>query len=284
MKHTFESVWRTQLNDTDWNFSRCPSAEVSECLHWELHRERVQIKNSGKFPNELKYEPTAAEWRSSRFLCNRDETIPQMLQRLGREPKGKWVKAAWPSYLEKRRRENWALIETPKPMSWEWLDIDWGSYFYQNWDDLYEIVRTLPRRHLWIGGEDQVEVCPLSISWNRRDEELVGFFRDWLLQNRPKGDDDRPRVDEPISPAKKKGGAGDPIRQAKTKLKALAAWRLLQHYRGNRVKAYAHIGAEKFLGRQFQNASAWSEARSRLVGWSSEFDPSSPSQAASRKL
>ena len=70
---------------------------------------------------------------------------------------------------------------------------------------------------------------------------------------------------------KKKGGAGDPIRQAKAKLKALAAWRLIQRYAGNWQKAFIHPAAEKYLGEQFGMAGAWSEARATVQKVLKEF-------------
>jgi len=265
MKNIGPNVWRTKLNESDWNFSRCPSEEVEDCLHSELHREYIQAKHGGKFPDGIQYSPTPDEWFMGR-LCGSTEKIPEMLKKFGRKPRGKFVKPEWPSYVERRKSENWKRIEEPKPMSWEWLAIDWCDYFSNNWDEIHEIVRTLPRKSLWLPWDGKVELCPLAIDWDRRDEELVYFFREWLKECRPRGEawDERPRVDEPPTPPKSKGGAGVPVRQAKANLKALASWRLIQHYNGNYVRAYAHPSAHRYLGHQFERAGAWSEARSKV--------------------
>lgn len=265
MKNIGPNIWRSRLNETDWNFLRCPSEEVEDCLNWELKREYIQAKNEGKFPTGVVYAPTPDERRMNRF---RDsiEDIPAMLKRLGRKPKGGFVKVEWPSYLERRSAEKWKPVEKGKPFSWEWLETDWYDYFFRNWDELREIVRTLPRKLIWLPWNGNVELCPLTIDWERRDEELVHFFREWLKERRPRGEawDDRPRVDEPPAPPKSKGGAGVPVRQAKANLKALAAWRLIQHYHGNYLRAYAHSSAQTYLGRQFEHAGAWSEARLKV--------------------
>lgn len=269
MKNIRPNVWRSNLNEFDWNFSRCPSAEVENCLDWELRREHTQEKHGGKFPAGIQYSPTAEERRKARFfLRDSNENIPEMLRRLGLKPKGKLVKPEWLSYQERRERENWKPIDKVKPMSWEWLEMDWCGYFFKNWDELHKIVRTIPRKSLLLPWSGNVELCPLAIDWDRRDEELIHFFREWLKERRPRGEswDDRPRVDEPAPKPKNKGGAGVPIRQAKANLKALAAWRLIQHYQGSRIRAYAHPKAQTYLGRQFERASAWSEARARVCG------------------
>jgi len=265
MKNISPNVWRSKLNESDWNFVRCPSDEAEDCLNWELHREHTQAKNGGRFPSGIVYEPTPDEQRMRRFRDSIEE-IPEMLKRLGHKPKGRFTKLELPSYLEHRKQQNWKPIERTKPMSWEWLETDWCDYFFKNWDEIHEIVRTLPRKSLWLPWNGNVELCPLTIDWDRRDEELVRFFREWLIKRRPRGEawDDRPRVDEPPAKPESKGGAGVPIRQAKANLKALAAWRLIQHYQGNYVRVLAHSGAHKYLGRQFERAGAWSEARSKV--------------------
>ena len=126
-----------------------------------------------------------------------------------------------------------------------------------------------------MGGESNIEIVPLSIPWSCGDEDIIEAFRQWLKERRPKGEDwdhHRPRVDEPIPRPKDKGGAGSHIRQVKAKLKALAAWRLIQHHRGDNWEAYLHPGAASYLGKQFDRPGAWSEARAAVEKALKDFD------------
>ena len=134
------------------------------------------------------------------------------------------------------------------------------------WEELDGIVRTIPHKPLWIGGSTNQEVVPLAIHWSWRDEDLIEAFKQWLKERRPRGEewDERPRVDEPPPKPHRKSGAGSEIRQTKKNLKALAAWRLIQHYDGDSFASYEHPGASKYLGKQFESPGAWSKARATV--------------------
>ncbi|HWQ92528.1 MAG TPA: hypothetical protein VN673_12720 [Clostridia bacterium] len=297
MKRIAPNAWRAELNENDWHFEPlCPSSEVKDCLHWELLREKVQAEAGGTLPSSpLASPPSAEALRIARFWTvgslnkhltaisrNKAQKEPAWCQealRILKVPKGWIFHPHFPqcSYLDHRKKQRWEPLTKEEPARWIWLDIDWGDYFFDNWENLYDIVRTTPRKPLWIGGDEaQFELCPLSIPWGWRDEDIVKAFREWLKQNRPRGEewDERPCVNEPPPEPKKKGGAGDPIRQAKVSLKALAAWRLIQHYSGSDSMALSHPGAEKYLGKAFNHPSEWTSARKRVCAalqeWAAE--------------
>jgi hypothetical protein len=113
------------------------------------------------------------------------------------------------------------------------------------------------------GNDQTTEIVPFRIPWRWRNEEIGEAFKQWLEEFRPKGEegDLRVRVDEPPRPPAKATGAKSALRQARKNLKALAAWRLIQHYMGDHEKAYTHSGAIDYLGRTYRNASEWSDAK-----------------------
>lgn len=266
MKNIPPNVWRTRLHKTDWNFARCPTDELAACLNWELHRERAQGEARGTLPaNPLTFIPSSTELRK---LIANSALDPVRTRQISNVPKGWFYHPDFPqlSYLERRAKEGWKRIQyalTDKP---SWLELD-----ARGWDDLaYEVGNGPP---IWLGGQANAEIVPLIIRWSWRDEDLTAAFRDWLKERRPKGEDwdHRPRVVEPPPKAKKKGGAGDPIRQAKVRLKALAAWRLIQHYKGDNFEAFQHPDAAEYLGKQFDKPGAWSEARATVQKTLKEF-------------
>jgi len=262
MKNIPPNAWRNRLNETDWNFARCPSDELRWCWKWELHRERAQAEADGVLlTSPLNSVPTTQEL----FIANAwGERHPDKhISQIAKMPKGWIYHPHFPqlSYLDSRTKEGWKRINNEPTPSHDWLEL--GS---NAWRELENHIREVGESPVWRSSNDNTEIVPLIIQWNWRDEDIIEAFRQWLKEHRPKGDgwDDRPRVDEPPPRPKKKGGAGDPIRQAKVKLKALGAWRLIQHYNGDNFVAFDHPGAAKYLGRQFDMPGAWSEARATV--------------------
>jgi hypothetical protein len=283
MKKIPKNVWRTRLNETDWNFAQVfrghdELAEIQDCLQWELSREIVQSECGGTLPGNplnvaLNYQDSLrmSFWRDSEVEQCPCVEWHDALRKLKKVPKvNGWIyDPAFPqlSYFESREKQKWKRMERIKPAMWVHLDCNWHEYFADIWSELEEAVRCRSPL-MWPGST--TELVPLAIPWGWRDEYIVEAFREWLKERRPTGEDDRPRVDEPPAKPKDKGGQGSPIRQAKSKLKALAAWRLIQHYGGNRVRAYGHPGADKYLGEQFETAGAWSEARATVLSAADE--------------
>ena len=271
MRNIPVNVWSKRLKIEDWNFSQCPSEEHEVCLNWELRREQSQFEAGGiLLKSPLTFIPTGEDLRLAAVSSHISggHPVPAVrgaARQISSVPKGWILHPDFPqfSYLEMRTSERWKRIESTEPANWVWLDGDWHRLICEmpraEWEEI--LCASLP---IWVGGTLNVEVCPLKIPWSWRDEDIIEAFGQWLQERRPKGDDwdcYRPRVDEPPPKEKKKGGAGDPIRQAKARLKALAAWRLIQHYGGNNWDAYRHPGAMTYLGKQFDKPGAWSEAR-----------------------
>ena len=102
-------------------------------------------------------------------------------------------------------------------------------------------------------GDGKTEIVPMKIPWGWCDDEIKFAFAQWLIENRP--------VELPEPPSLKLTGAGSRIRQVKKILKALAAWRLIQRHNGDNSKAFAHPGADKYLGKTFEYPSEWTTAR-----------------------
>jgi hypothetical protein len=175
---------------------------------------------------------------------------------------GNYEKPNWTSYITGRKNGLWRPlpITPPRDKSF-WITLDWHT-LHRHWGDEVEHAGThLPFPPI-MDGDGETEIVPFRIPWDWRDNEIIQAFAQWLKENRPKGEewDDRPRMDEPAKP-KSKGGAGSYLRQVKTLLKQLAAWRLIQHYKGNRIKAYAHPGAIKYLGKTYAHDGEWTDAR-----------------------
>ena len=269
MKSTAPNAWQKKLTESDWNFSRCPSDELFNCWHWEIQREKIQMEAGGIMPvNPLGFVPTEQELtdayetsvirRSKLEFSNVSERVKTIIA----------FNEKWHVFLPEFPKLSW--LELPGQLRRPKLLVLRGTGMILNvgWDrESMEFVQDAleTNGHTLV---DRTEYVHFQIPWDFRDEDILSLFSDWLRENRPKGDgsDDRPRMDEPPAKPKAKGGAGDPIRQVKKNLKALAAWRLIQHYRGNRIRACAHPGADKYLGKQFHKptATAWSEAKTKI--------------------
>jgi hypothetical protein len=266
VKNIPRNVWRSKLNEPDWNFACCSSGEVTACYRWEFQRERVQAQAGGTLPaNPLTFTPTTTDLRRAWMgVGNLQKT-----RQIRAVPKGWIMHPDFPrlSYFEYRAKERWRPIREHETTSSSWIDTTWGDLIRHRAQWLQDALEWKVPHTLWIGGSNAEEVVPVCIPWAWSDADIIKAFREWLKEHRPRGEswDERPRVDEPSAKPKKKGGAGDPIRQARAKLKALAAWRLIQHYKGDNFDAFDHPGAAVYLGRQFDMPGAWSEAKAVVL-------------------
>lgn len=250
MKNIPPNIWRTSLDDDDWNFLQVQNDEWPQCLRWELRREKSQAEAGGQFPSEKIRVPAPGE----------NYRIMRARIAMGK-PAGILIKPDWTSYLSRRKKERWKPLPKHEYDQTSWIDLDWNA-LYRHWGDQVEYAGThLPFSPI-MDGDGETEIVPLKIPWGWRDEEIIAAFAQWLKKNRPQGEkgDERPRIDEPPKP-KNKSGAGSRIRQVKKVLKALAAWRLIQHYRGDDFSAIHHPGAIKYLGKAFGHPSEWTDAR-----------------------
>lgn len=253
-KYIPQNVWCSSLTEDDWNFLQIQNDEWLQCLVWELGREKVQAEAGGRFPSSIQYAPTSQEKIIVRMGTKQGEDPRQTLERLGRKPAGQLHKQDWPSYLSRRKKENWKPMPKQQRETWSWISLDWNE-LYRHWGDEVEYAGThLPFPPI-MDGDGETEIVPFKIPWFWRDDEIKTAFAQWLKEFR--------RIPEPPSPPKITG-AGSFIRQAQKNLKALAAWRLIQHHKGNRLKAYRHPGVVKYLGKTYANASEWSDAK-RIV-------------------
>jgi hypothetical protein len=267
VKNIAPNVWTARLDEDDWNFSildqKTKKSERLLCLNWELHRERVQAEAGGIFPSQIQYVPTCEEKMAQRFSGKKGEDIRDMLDRLKRKQKGKLIKPDYLPFLAKRRTEKWRPIGEAKRETWHWIALDW-YLVNRHWSDDIKYAGThIPCPPAVDGSDQTTEIVPFKIPWKWRDEEICEAFRQWLEHYRPKGEhgDLRDRVDQPPPPPAKATGAKSTLRQAHKNLKALAAWRLIQHYKGDHEKAYGHPGASEYLGKAYGHASEWSGAR-----------------------
>jgi hypothetical protein len=257
MKDIPPNVWRKSLNEDDWNFLQIQNDEWPECLVWELHREKAQAESGGNFPTEPIYEPTVQEHR--RFG----------VRLAGQKRAGIYSKPDWSSYLSGRKKGNWKRIQKSERDTSFWISLDWHT-LHRHWGHEVEYAGThLPFPPI-MDGDEETEIVPFRIPWGWRDDEIKSAFSQWLKGNR--------LIPEP-TPPKRLTGAGSYLRQVKKYLKALAAWRLIQHYKGNRIKAYAHPGADKYLGKTYAHASEWTDAKKtvnallkqiRQISWQAE--------------
>lgn len=103
------------------------------------------------------------------------------------------------------------------------------------------------------------EIVPFKINWSYDDKTLVEAFAQWIRHFRPS------EFKATIPRRHARTGKGSAQSQATKGLKALGAWRLLAHYKGNSTRARAHAGVAEALGLDYQNnPSSWSDAK-RLV-------------------
>jgi len=272
MKNILTNVWRTSLNEEDWNFLLIQNGEWPECLRWELLREKTQGENNGVFPSALEFHPSVKAMRRIGFIRKLGEDA---IEKWKKERLGTYEKPDWTSYLSRRKKERWKPLpkELPEDKTL-WISLDWHT-LHRHWGNEVEYASTHIPFPPIMDGDGETEIVPFKIPWRWRDDEIVIAFAQWLKENRPKGEkgvikifgkeipwsDDRPRIDEPPKPPKAKSGAGSHIRQVKKILKALAAWRLIQHYNGDNWDAFEHPGAAKYLGKAYQHPSEWTSAR-----------------------
>src|SRR5690242_14068684 len=254
------NVWRKCLHESDWNFSLCQNDEWERCLSWELHREKAQNENGGVFPDVFAYKVTGSTPRFGvKFGSQKVKKIK--------------VEGAWLSYIEKRQSELWKLIQPDEPDQSIWISSDWHNVRRYYGEEIDEAAKILPTPSV-MDGDSTTQLIPLKIPWHWRDDEISSAFRQWLKANRPSGEswDDRPATPEPPK-LTSKAGRGSKIGQAKAKLKALAAWRLLQHHKGHTGLAFSHTGAEAYLGTTFEHDSEWTSARKAVEAALNNYRP-----------
>lgn len=237
------NVWRTSLNEDDWNFLQVQNDEWPQCLVWELRREKVQAEAGGKIPMETIRVPERGE----------DLRIMQVKIAMGKQA-GRCLKQDWTSYLSRRKKENWKRLPKFEYDQASWIGLDWQGFvrYYGeklNLDSEYALDVPIWER------DGKTEIVPMKIPWGWRDDEIQLAFAQWLKEYRPA------ELLEPPPPPAKPTGAGSLIRQSKKNLKALAAWRLIQHHKGSHIKAYAHNGALEYLGDAYNHASEWTDAK-----------------------
>jgi len=277
MKDIPANVWRTSLNEDDWNFLQIQNDEWPQCLCSELWREKTQAEHNGNFPSELIYSWTHEDMRRASRLVDTVlglNTGGDIVESMKRARLGKLEKPDWTPYISLRKKALWKPLPKKPPQDrTSWIALDWHGV-YRHWGEEIEYAGThIPAPSIMDG---ETEIVPFRIPWDWRDDEIIVVFAQWLKDNRPKGEsgfyvhswgekthwaDDRPRIDEPPAMPKAKGGAGSYLRQVKKILKALAAWRLIQHYKGSHIKARAHPGALKYLGQTYYHASEWTDAK-----------------------
>jgi hypothetical protein len=231
------NVWRTSLNEDDWNFLQVQNDEWPQCLVWELRREKVQAEAGGKFPTEKNRVPERGE----------DLRIMRVKIAMGKRA-GRFLKQDWTSYLSRRKKENWKRLPKFECDQASWIGLDWRG-LREHWREHLEDCDTI------LDGDGKTEILPFKIPWGWRNDEIQFAFAQWLKQNRPT------ELPEPPPPSAKPTGAGSLIRQSKKNLKALAAWRLIQHHNGSHIKAYAHNGAFEYLGDAYNHAGEWTDAK-----------------------
>ena len=257
MKNIPLNVWRTSLTEDDWNFLQIEKItfkldEWEPCLRWELYREKVQAAAGGKFPSQKIRVPARGQ----------DARIMRVKIAMGKRA-GRHINPDWTSYLSRRRRENWKRLPLFEYDQASWIGLDWhGLREHRRHEQIAiafaapfagEQLRILDGCDTIFDGDGKTEIVPMKIPWEWRDDEIQLAFSQWLKQNRPA------ELPEPRS--LELTGAGSRIRQVKKILKALAAWRLIQHHNGDNFNAYQHLGAKEYLGRAFDHPSEWTDAR-----------------------
>src|SRR2546428_722923 len=95
VKKITSNVWHNRLNETDWNFSPCPSEELEICLWWELHREKAQAEAGGILPpSPLKFQPSDTDLRIWKWRIKSDRYPKgerwEKIRQIAQVPKG-WI-------------------------------------------------------------------------------------------------------------------------------------------------------------------------------------------------
>jgi hypothetical protein len=279
MKKIPPNFWRDNLTEDDWNFSQVQNDEWPQCLCRELAREQTQSEGNGNFPAGWFFTWTSEDERAlNRLSVGRALGLHiggDLAERLQKAKLGKHEKHDWTPYISQRRKENWkSLPKHPPEITYSFMALDWRTLMKYWGDEVEDASRCMSAPAIMDG--EKIQIVPFKIPWNWRNDEIIDAFARWVKENRPKGEkwsyefegtvvhwaDNRPRIDEPPPSLKSKVGAGSYIRQVKTLLKQLAAWRLIQRYNGSRIKARAHPGAKEYLGESYTNNDGdWTDAR-----------------------
>ena len=246
MKKIPSNVWQESLTEDDWNFLQIEKTtfkldEWEPCLRWELCREKVQAAAGGKFPSQKIRVPARGQ----------DAKIMRVKMAMGKRA-GRHINPDWTSYLSRRKTQHWKRLPKFEHHQASWIAMDWQGFVRYHGEKLNLDSGYALDVPIW-DGDGKTEIVPMKIPWGWCDDEIKFAFAQWLIEYRP--------VELPEPPSQKLTGAGSQLRQVKKILKALAAWRLIQHYNGDNSNAFAHPNAEKYLGKTFAHPSEWTTAR-----------------------
>jgi len=249
MKRNFprhRTVERT-LDRSEWDFSDCPASEVVQCYFYEYARSSAafcfkyqQIRKSTP-PDALNSTFLALE-NGYRFTLD----CPEF-------PSTPWLKI--PSDVRTRR-------------------------FYQRFVFIQNSCDpTDPIRPLGFSPNTGEEVLKFEVCWMATKEQLLQDFEKWVDNwlDRRKGEIRIARKRDSSENQKNPESISErhqPIKHAKSLLKALSAYRLLRKMSSADAHALTSELGDKEVPALYQSASAWSRAKARAEEVIANFDAS----------
>ncbi|MCG3149758.1 MAG: hypothetical protein PCFJNLEI_03223 [Verrucomicrobiae bacterium] len=266
----------------EWDFAAVPDSEITACCYWEYARESASLRG---LRTEIlaewrergarrgltigQYERTAkmfrrSDSRTSSILHLILDTPPRK-SKSGNENSNDNIGSSFPEHwqnLSKAEQAGWAAAFSGK----------WDDGAISRRDEIYpsDLCReyavfpgpmkrgthrkkgTIPNSFLYPEGR---EGMLLEIAWGEyTNKQLVGAFRNWLKENRPKD-------------IRGPDGRGRGLRVARADLVRLGVMRLLARYTALQIldprrNACPEIWQSKqFSGAKWQDATKWYDAR-----------------------
>ena len=232
---------RQPLPEAEWNFKNCPHEELQDCFYYEFYREVSEVKewitkwrNGAKgtdfeaLESSLTFDrmgelgsrldlpdvgwfPIYPEWPEKPFLSITDKERRARRHHLDPEPASRPSWRLYPSTEATRRG---------LPIGWE------------------RIVDAFENSGMWpvAAVEENAWIAPFKIDWEHSDKQLSEAFDSWLKTYRP----------HTIEQRKSKTGGGSDLREMRTNLKALGAFR--QHESQSQLES------------QYKDQSGWLKA------------------------
>jgi hypothetical protein len=209
--------------DWEWDFSRCPANETSECLFWEYTREIPSIKQWVKKLRASCAEKTFDGFHrayGSRIMSFDLQKKPQtFFAKFYFAPE--WPDNAYLSVDAKERRRRLIQPDTAGKIPSDIVQV-WPVFakLYLDkefFEKLERAIRETGKPTIYYNTNSTDAI--FNIRWDFSDQQLKKAFASWLEDNRPKG-----------TRANRRGEGQSSIKTDQTALRQLAAWRLLENY------------------------------------------------------
>jgi hypothetical protein len=232
---------RQPLPEAEWNFKNCPHEELQECFYYEFYREVPEVR---EWITKWRNDAVGTDFEALESSLTFDR-MGELGSRLNLPDIGwfciypEWPQKPFLSIPDTERRERRHRLD-PDPASRS----SWRLYpsteatrldFATAWE---RIVKVFENSGVWPGAdvEETALIAAFKIDWEHSDKQLSEAFDSWLKTHRP----------NTITQRKSKTGGGSDLREMRTNLKALGAFR--QHESQSQLES------------QYKDQSGWLKA------------------------